>query len=110
MLTVACKTNHRFRLEVNLKTVFTENLFYKCADEKLVIRGLQCIGKFPVNLNLLAYMGHVAGFINVCLETANLFMTHLCAKAVIIKHRYALLKSCADCTACALPVLLLHNL
>ena len=77
MLAVASQTDHRFCLEADLEANGTEGLFDYRTDKDLVISGLQCIRKAPVNLELLTDMRRMTVLIDLGLEAADLFMAHL---------------------------------
>ena len=110
MLTISRQSDQRLCLEVHLKPIETEDLADKGTNEELVVRRLYRIVIFPVDLDLLADMGHAAGIVDLRLHAADLFMPHLHVESIFFELDQALLKRRAHGTMRPLPVLLVHHL
>ena len=110
MFSITGKPNQRLRLEIDLKTVKTEDLTHKRTDKKLIIRCLHGMVVLPVDFNLLTDMCHAAAFVNLCLKPPHFLMPHLHVKPISIELDHAVLKSRTYCSMRAFPVLLIHHL
>ena len=110
MLAVARKTDERFRLEIDLQSIEAENLTYKGANEKLIVRRLHSVVELPIDLDLFADMRHAAILIDLCLQSADFLMPHLHVETIFVKLDKAVLERRAHSPVRPLPILLVHHL